>query len=121
MTTPALHNNKIPTTYPALLRQVKATLIEGQERIEQEKVRTYWQTGNLIHTDILKNKSRADYGTQVLEQLADDLDVHVSLLRRCLQFRQQYPRQPIHASRREFRWSHYRELITVSDPKERLL
>lgn len=117
MSKPPADNN----AYPALLRRVRAVLIEGRRRIEQERVRIYWETGRLIHTHILKNKTRAEYGGEVLERLARDLNVHVSVLRRCLQFRQQYPRMPIHARGREFSWSHYRKLITVGDVKKRLL
>ena len=35
--------------YETLRRKVKETLLLGQERIEQEKVRTYWETGRLIN------------------------------------------------------------------------
>ena len=58
--------NKIPVDdYTALLNQVKKTLVEGQRRIEEEKVRIYWQTGCLIHVHILKNSERAQYGAEV--------------------------------------------------------
>ena len=68
---------KIPSDYNGLLRRVKETLIEGQRRIESQRVRTYWETGNLIYTHTLHHKDRADYGRQVLDRLADDMDVHV--------------------------------------------
>jgi hypothetical protein len=58
---------KIPSDYQGLLRKVKATLIEGQQRIEAERVRTYWETGRLIHGHILKNKDRAEYGAGVIQ------------------------------------------------------
>jgi len=45
--------------YAVLLNKVRKTLVEGQQRIEQERVRTYWETGKVIHTDILKHKDRA--------------------------------------------------------------
>ena len=110
-----------PSDYNTLLRRVKETLVEGQQRIEAERVRTYWETGHLIFTHTLEHKERADYGDQVLDKLADDLQVHVSLLRRCVQFREKYPKLPIHAARREFTWTHYRQLMTVPDDKKRTL
>ena len=97
-----LPKNKSLTNYAALLRRVKETLVQGQRRIEEEKVKIYWQTGRLIHAHILKHKDRGAYGGEVLDRLAGDLDIHVSVLRRCLQFREKYPRLPIHARGREF-------------------
>ena len=49
--------------YKRLLKQVQATLVQGQERIEAERVKIYWETGRLIDTHILAHKDRADYGT----------------------------------------------------------
>jgi endonuclease YncB( thermonuclease family) len=109
------------STYQVLLAKVKRTLIEGQERIESERVRVYWKTGQLILNHILPNKDRADYGGQVLDHLARDLNVHVSVLRRCLKFHEEYPRLPIRARGHELSWSHYRKFITVADHKKRLL
>lgn len=113
--------SKIPSDYNALLKQVREVLIEGQRRIESERVRTYWQTGKLIHGHILKHADRAEYGAQVIEQVSKDLDVDYSLLNRCVQFAKKYPRLPILARGREFSWSHYRHLITVNDDKKRAL
>jgi len=42
----------IPSDYASLLKQVKQTLIEGQQRIEAERVRTYWETGRLIYGNV---------------------------------------------------------------------
>ena len=54
-----LHRSKDLTTYASLLRQVKFVLIEGQQKIEQEKVRIYWNTGRLIQEHVLHFKERA--------------------------------------------------------------
>ena len=106
--------------YPNLLRQVKVTLIEGQQRIEQERVATYWETGRLIHTHILQHKDRGEYGGKVLKHLAGDLNVHVRLLQQCVQFARTYPKVPKVNGRSLFNWSHYRKLITISNDKKRL-
>lgn len=105
--------------YQSLLNQVKKTLIEGQWRIEAERVRTYWETGRLIHSHILKHADRAEYGAKVVVRLAKDLKIHPRLLQRCIQFAKTYPRLPIVSGRTQFTWSHYRELITVGDHKKR--
>lgn len=110
---------KIPANYDALLKSVKATLIEGQKRIEAERVRTYWETGRLIHGHVLANKDRADYGSHVIEKIAKDLKLEHSLLKRCVKFAREYPKPPIGARGHQLGWSHYRQLITISDEKER--
>ncbi len=108
-------------SYHTLLSQVRKTLIEGQARIEAERVKTYWETGRLIHNDILKNKDRSEYGAEIFRRLSKDLNVHQRLLERCVQFSKVYPRLPITARGPQFSWSHYRRLISIPDTKERLL
>lgn len=106
--------------YTTLLNQVKTTLIEGQKRIEAERVKTYWETGRLIQTHILKHAQRAEYGGEVIKRLAKDIKVNKVLLHRCVKFAQRYSRLPIVAARQQFTWSHYRELITIANPKKRV-
>lgn len=105
--------------YKTLLNKVRKTLIEGQQRIEQERVRTYWETGRVIHVDILKHKDRAGYGERVVLRLAKDLSVDRSVLNRCVRFAEVYPRLPIGARGHQFGWSHYRNFITVPDDRIR--
>ncbi|MBL8013513.1 MAG: hypothetical protein JNN05_06650 [Candidatus Omnitrophica bacterium] len=111
---------KIPATYEALLKRVKQTLIEGQQRVESERVRTYWETGRIIHGHILQNKDRADYGAHVIADLARDLKVDKSLVNRCLKFAQKYPSLPNVARGPHLSWSHYRRFIAIGDEKKRL-
>ncbi len=106
-------------TYPALFRRVKETLLDGQHRIEAQKVQTYWDTGRLIQAHILQNKDRAEYGTEAVNRLSEDLSVSASVLRRCVQFYQTYPDQKKFAAQRKFTWAHYQQLIPVADDKQR--
>ena len=48
-------------SYAALRHKVKETLLLGQQKIDQAKVRTYWETGRLIDQHILQQKERAEY------------------------------------------------------------
>ena len=110
------------TSYPGLREQVKQVLLLGRARIEQEKVRTYWETGRLIHTHILANNSRtAVYGKQVMIRLAKDLNIGETLLRRCSQFYQTFKKIPAtwHESLPPLTWSHYRTLISIENPETR--
>jgi hypothetical protein len=56
MTTNPVRTLKIQSSvdYAFLLKKVREVLIEGQKRIEAERVRVYWETGYLIHRHILK-------------------------------------------------------------------
>ncbi|MBP9853743.1 MAG: thermonuclease family protein [Candidatus Omnitrophica bacterium] len=117
---PQEFSNKIHG-YQPLLKQIKKTLLDGQARIEAERVRTYWETGNLIRIHIKQNKARADYGTDLVRRLSGDLKIDRSTLHRCVQFAEKYSSSQIVARRRLFTWSHYRKLIAIPDDRERLL
>ena len=106
--------------YGLLLKDVRKTLVEGQRQIENERVRTYWETGRLIQTHILKNAGRAQYGAEVIGRLAEDLRINHTVLHRCVRFFQAYPRLPIVAGRQQFSWTHYRELMRIPDEGKRL-
>lgn len=110
------------SAYNVLRKKVEATLIRGQEIIERQKVKTYWETGRLIHAFILKGKNRADYGKQVIEHLADDLQISTSLLWRTLRFHEKYPilaTWPESSKKPRLSWSHYRQLMTIPDNQTR--
>src|SRR3989338_1982980 len=113
--------SKLPTAYKTLFQQVQQTLALGQQRIEAEKVKIYWETGNLIHAHIKQHKDRAEYGARVVKQLAQDLRMEPTVLHRCVKFAQKYSRSQIVAARQQFSWSHYRKLIAVPDDQKRLL
>ena len=65
--------NEIPARYSALLARVKQTLLEGQRKMEEARVYTYWKTGWVILAHILKYFDRAEYGTEVIRNLARDI------------------------------------------------
>lgn len=110
---------KIKNPYDELLSEVRATLIAGQHQIESMRVKIYWKTGEQIHKHILKYAKRAEYGTEVIGQLAIDLNLDRTILNRCVKFVEKYPKLPISAGRHQFKWSHFRELIGITDDKER--
>lgn len=107
--------------YEVLRDLVEETLLEGQRRIDEAKVHTYWQSGQYIHEHILLRKERAQYGAHVLEKLADDLHVNTRLLERTLRFYRTFPRIPTvrSESAKQLKWSHYREVMRVPDEKLR--
>ena len=88
-----------PAAYTRLRDAVRKTLLEGQRLIERQKVKTYWETGRLIHRHILQYKDRADRGSRVITKLSEDLKISERLLYQATQFA--------------------RALNRVDDPKER--
>lgn len=105
-----------PKTYAELKRGVEAALLTGQRNVEQAKVRTYWETGRLIHEHVLLFRDRGGYGADVFSRLARDLAVSKRVLYQCTQFARAFPN--LHA-RAQLTWAHYRVLSEVPDPAER--
>lgn len=104
-------------TYAELRRRVKETLLLGQQRIEAEKVRTYWETGNHIHKHILFHKERADYGKEVIVKLSEDLDISDRLLYQCMQVYRYLKilHRGAESSIPPLSWSHLRTLVRINN------
>jgi endonuclease YncB( thermonuclease family) len=116
--------------YAQLRKLVHEALILGQQRIEAARVLTYWRTGWYIRAHVALQGARAErYGARVVARLGRELDVHESVLRRCVYFVERLPRlfapEEIHAGWHEspdkplLTWSHYRALLTVADASRR--
>ena len=107
-------------SYDELVQAIRQTRAKSKERIEeavrQEKVREAWEIGKLIDAHVLQHKERADYDKQVLERLAKDLGESRTEFYYMLEFFREYPIVPP-AGR--LSWSHYRELLSLNDLKER--
>ena len=104
-------------TFAQLKRAVAETFLEGQRRAEELKVLTYWKTGQHIHQHLLLNQDRAEYGAGVVPQLARELDADERTLYQCLQF---YRAFPILGTCPELSWGHYRRLMQLADPRQRV-
>ena len=105
-------------SFEVLVRKVRETILVGQQRIEQEKVQTYWKTGRFINQHIILNKNkRADLGERTVEKLAARIGVDQSVLQRCKRFADKYP---VLATWPKLSWSHFRVLTPIEDDKTRL-
>ncbi len=113
--TPSLKGAAL-ASYTQLRDKVKETLLEGQQKIERQKVLTYWETGKLIKEHLLSNKDRADFGRFVIRKLAEDLEVDETNLWKMLQFARAFP---ILDARLELTWAHYRVAAQIPDEKKR--
>ncbi len=104
------------SSYALLRERVRETLMEGQQKIERQKVLTYWQTGKYILEHLLLNQKRAELGAQVVQNLAQDLEVEKSRLWTMLRFARCFP---VVNARSQLLWAHYRAVLSVKDPVER--
>jgi len=95
---------------------VAAVLFAGRDAIEVAWVRTYHETGRLIHEHLLANQSRANYGAKTFARLSSDTGVSARTLHECVQFHRCYPIVRLVA---QFGWNRCRLLCQVEDETER--
>lgn len=113
----------VKRSYAKLVKDLKALMEEGQrlalEAANKIRVETYWRMGKRIVEDesgLPAGKS----GEASLTQLADDLQIEVTLLSRIVKFFKLYPKLCAGAqSAQLLSWAHYAELMTISDDEER--
>jgi predicted nuclease of restriction endonuclease-like (RecB) superfamily len=103
-----------------LLTQARKTLVQS---VNTAMVQTYWQIGRLIVEDEQQGQNRAEYGKQVLAQLAESLTVEFGKgfdARNLRNMRRFYLECPIwNAVRTELSWTHYRTLISIENKQAR--
>ena len=107
----------VVSTYAALLKNIRKTLLFGQQKIDQARIETYWDTGRFIHEDFLLHQDRAGYGDSTLAKLSKDLEIGERLLERVLQFYRAFP--SISSTWTKLSWSHFRALLAIEDDKAR--
>lgn len=87
------------------------------------RVMMYWNIGKRIFEEEQQGKERADYGTYLIKNLANDLEPEYGSgfsyrqLAFCRQFYLAYP--IVNALRSQLNWSQYRMLIQIQDPDKR--
>jgi endonuclease YncB( thermonuclease family) len=91
---------------------VEVAMIRGQREADLARVRSYHETGRLIHEHVLLFKDRATHNAQTMKRLSEDLKVDRSVLQRCVKFARAFPNW---ATWPNLTWAHYRVLIPVED------
>lgn len=65
--------------YNNLVEELQGIINNGQgqayKAVDNIKVQTYWQIGERVVREEMKNKDRADYGRYLINNLAVDLNV----------------------------------------------
>lgn len=85
----------------------------------------YWEIGETIHNDILKN-SRADYGKAIINEVSDKLKQKYgkgfdrTSIFRMIKFYQEFPDREIVATlSQQLTWSHFVEILPIEDNLKR--
>jgi len=107
--------------YRNLLQELRGIIAKGQyqayKAVDNLKVQTYWQIGERIVREELKNQDRADYGKYLINNLAIDLDIEKGMLHRIVRFYKSYP--IVATLWPQLSWKHYVTLIPVINQRER--
>ena len=107
--------------YEVVRERVRETLLIGQRKIELQKVLTYFETGKYLDGHILLAGNSAErYGGEVVEKLANDLDVSDTLLYQCLQGYRAFKILYARTISFPLTWAHYRAAMRIADERERL-
>jgi predicted nuclease of restriction endonuclease-like (RecB) superfamily len=113
----------------SLVRELKHIIVDAKQQaqitVNTQLTLLYWQIGEKIQNHTLNNE-RADYGKQVIKQVAVDLSqefgkgFNEKSLRKMVQFYLTYPEQNIVSTlSRQLSWSHFVELLPVTQPLAR--
>lgn len=113
--------------YDALLAQIDAVATRGRmqamQAVNRELLATYWQIGQHIVEFEQAGQQRADYGKELIKQLARDLSLrHGKGFSRTnlIYMRLLYLRYPISQMPSDLlSWSHFVELLKIDDELER--
>jgi len=107
--------------YDELLRDVRqileTTRARAYQAIDNLRVQAYWQVGERIVREELRQGGRAGYGEQAVGRLANDLGFGRRDAYRMLRFYRTYP--IVTALNPQLSWTHYTVLIGLTDPAAR--
>jgi predicted nuclease of restriction endonuclease-like (RecB) superfamily len=112
---------------PKLVEDVRAIIFAARDSairsVDFHRVAMYWQIGERIVEEEQDGEHRAEYGTQLIDELAASIapefgsGFKARQLRRARQFYRVYPIWT--AVRTELNWYQYRALMSVGDPDKR--
>lgn len=111
----------------SMMNEIREVLQSARQRVaiqvNTDLLSAYWNIGKVIVEHEQENQERADYGKQTLKQLSKELTKEfgkgfsVSNLQFMRRFYQCYQIQQTVSA--ELSWSHYCELLTISDVDKR--
>lgn len=119
----------MPEQPDTLFSEIKALIQSARQRaavaVNAELTLLYWQVGQRINTEVLKGE-RADYGKQVVSELAKNLSSLFGRgwskrnLAQMVRFAELFPDQHfVQTLSAQLSWSHFVTLITIADEVKR--
>ena len=118
---------KIHQQFEVFFSEVRRIIEESRNNavrsVDYCRVQMYWNIGRRIFEEEQQGKDRAEYGTYLIKNLADDLEPEygsgftIRQLERARQFYRLYPIAS--AVRTQLNWSQYKQLISIPDPDKR--
>ena len=121
------HNSLQPVEIPTVIQEIKKVLELARanvaRQVNSELLSAYWNVGRIIAEYEQRSPNRADYGKQTLRELSRALTKEfgrgfsVSNLQFMRRFYQTYQIQQTASVK--LSWSHYCELLSISDPDKR--
>ena len=118
----SLNENTLFTEVKTLIQTAKQ---QAAVAVNAELSLLYWQVGKRIADEVLHGE-RAEYGKQIIKELAKQLTRSVGKgwstqqLRHCLRFAEIFPENEIvYALRRQLSWTHIRSLMYIDDGLKR--
>ena len=118
---------KLNKSYSKLIESIGATLQKRRENaiqaVQRELVAANWEIGKYIVEYEQGGNEKAEYGSSLLEWLSKDLKLHFgkgfsqSKIYLCRKFYIEYP--IFQTVSGKLSWSHYSELLSISDLKSR--
>jgi Uncharacterized conserved protein len=109
------------------INQIKSIISEARQNalkaVDFNRVLMYWHIGRTIFEEEQQGQERAEYGTHLIESLAQALEPEYGTslsLRQLHLSRQFYRTYPIvNALRSQLSWTQYRQLIRIEDESKR--
>jgi len=122
-----MNNDITVASLSSVINEIKSIVMASRQRvIEQvntELLQTYWNIGRVIVENEQKNQARADYGAQTLKLLSKSLtaDLGKGFSRSNIYNMRQFylTHKKIQTVSGKLSWSHYCELLGISDDAKR--
>lgn len=112
---------------PSFIEDIRSIISRSRQdaikAVDHQRVLMYWNLGKRIFDEEQEGKERADYGSQLINELSRELQPEFGSgfsSRNLNLFRQFYRAFPIvHALRAQLSWTHYRKLISIDSEDKR--
>ncbi|MCC8145724.1 MAG: DUF1016 N-terminal domain-containing protein, partial [Bacteroidales bacterium] len=117
----------LPKIRTQFITDIKNIILTSRDKaihhVDIERVKMYWSIGKRIFEEEQEGKERADYGTELLKELAKKIEREFGSgfsyrqLAFCRQFYRTYPN--MNALRSQLNWFQYRLLIQINNEDKR--